>query len=117
MKGTPLSSILLVLLGSVIGSFGAVFLKMGAAHLSKGLRYIVNPQLALGIFLFLASSIPFLMGIKHGELSVLYPMVSFSYVLTLLWSKMFFGEPITAAKVGAIGVILCGLVCIGLGAA
>jgi len=37
-------------------------------------------------------------------------------VLTLFWSKLFFNEPITAGKVGAIGVILCGLVCIGLGA-
>jgi multidrug transporter EmrE-like cation transporter len=116
MKGTPVSSMLLILGASVIGSFGAVFLKMGAAKLKGGLRYIVNPQLAFGIFLFLASSIPFLIGLKHGELSVLYPMVSFSYVLTLFWSKLFFQEPITAGKVGAIGVILCGLICIGLGA-
>ena len=113
---TPLSSIILVLCASVIGSFAAVFLKMGAAKLKDGLRYIVNLKLAFGIFLFLASSIPFLIAIKHGELSVLYPMVSFSYVLTLFWSKMFFGEPITSGKVGAIAVILCGLVCIGLGA-
>lgn len=116
MNSTPISSMLLVLSASVIGSFAAVFLKMGSAHLSKGLHYIFNPQLAFGIFLFLASSVPFLMGIKHGELSVLYPMVSFSYVLTLFWSKLFFGEKITLAKVSAIAVILCGLVCIGLGA-
>ena len=37
-------------------------------------------------------------------------------VLTLLWSKLFFKERITTAKVSAIAVILCGLVCIGLGA-
>jgi uncharacterized membrane protein len=107
---------LLVLGASVIGSFAGVFLKMGAAHLHKGLRNIVNIQLAFGIFLFVASSIPFLIAIKHGALSVLYPMVSFNYVLTLFWSKLFFNEPITTGKVGAIGAILCGLVCIGLGA-
>jgi uncharacterized membrane protein len=116
MTGTPISSILLVLLASVIGSVAAVFLKLGSEHLKHGLHRIFNLQLAFGIFLFLASSIPFLMGIKHGELSVLYPMVSFSYVLTLFWSKLFFKEQITLAKVSAIGVILCGLVCIGLGA-
>jgi len=75
MNKTPLSSILLVLSASLIGSFGAVFLKMGAAHLKRGFRYILNWQLGAGIFLFLASSIPFLIGVKHGELSVLYPMV------------------------------------------
>jgi drug/metabolite transporter (DMT)-like permease len=116
MTSTPVSSMLLVMGASVVGSFGGVFLKMGAAHLKNGLRHIVNPQLAFGIFLFVASSIPFLIAIKHGALSVLYPMVSFKYILTLFWSKLFFKEPITGGKVGAIAVILCGLVCIGLGA-
>jgi multidrug transporter EmrE-like cation transporter len=115
MNKTPLSSILLVLSASLIGSFGAVFLKMGAAHLKRGFRYIVNWQLGAGIFLFLASSIPFLIGVKHGELSVLYPMVSLGYVWTLFWSKLFFNEPITKAKLGALAMILLGIVCIGVG--
>jgi drug/metabolite transporter (DMT)-like permease len=116
MTGTPVSSMLLVLSASVIGSFAAVFLKMGSEKLRHGLLHIFNFQLAFGIFLFVASSIPFLIGIRHGELSVLYPMVSFSYVLTLFWSRLFFNEKITIAKVSAIAVILCGLICIGLGA-
>ena len=73
MSKTPLSSILLVLLASLIGSFGAVFLKMGAAHLNRGFRYILNWQLGFGIALFLGSSVPFVMGLRHGELSVLVP--------------------------------------------
>jgi multidrug transporter EmrE-like cation transporter len=115
MSGTPFSSIALVILASFIGSFGAVFLKMGSAHLAGGLRYIFNWQLAIGIALYLGSSVPFIMALKHGELSVLYPMVSAQYVGTLIWSKWFFGEPITRAKVGAIGLILAGLVCISAG--
>jgi multidrug transporter EmrE-like cation transporter len=112
---TPLSSILLVLFASLIGSFGAVFLKMGAAHLNRGFRYILNWQLVLGIALFLGSSIPFVIGVRHGELSVLYPMVSLGYVWTLFWSKLFFDEPITKAKLGALGMILAGIICIGAG--
>ena len=112
---TPASSILLVLLASVIGSFGAVFLKMGAAKLKGGLRYLINPQLAAGVALFLGSSIPFLMGLKHGELSVLYPMVSLGYICALFWSRLFFGEPITRGKVGALALIAAGIICIGVG--
>ena len=112
---TPASSILLVLFASVIGSFGAVFLKMGAAKLKGGLRYLVNPQLAIGVGLFLGSSIPFLMGLKHGELSVLYPMVSLGYICSLFWSRLFFGEPITRGKVGALALIAAGIICIGVG--
>jgi len=75
----------------------------------------VNGQLGAGIFLFLAFSIPFLIGVKHGERSVLYPMVSLGYVWTLFWSKLFFNEPITKAKLGALAMILLGIVCIGVG--
>jgi multidrug transporter EmrE-like cation transporter len=112
---TPLSSILLVLLASLIGSFGAVFLKLGAAHLNRGFRYILNWHLGFGVALFLGSSVPFLIGLRNGELSVLYPMVSLGYVWTLFWSRLFFDEPITKAKLGALSLILAGIVCIGVG--
>ncbi len=115
MNETPLSSILLVLCGSVIGSFGAVFLKLGAAPLKNGLKYIFNWKLLAGVSLYVGSSIPFVIGLKHGQLSVLYPMVSAGYVCTMFWSKIFFNEPITKAKVGALLMILAGLVCISTG--
>ena len=115
MNKTPFSSIALVFLASLIGSFGAVYLKMGAAHLNRGFRYIVNWQLAFGIFLFVGSSVPYVMGINKGELSVLYPMVSLGYIWTLFWSRLFFNEPITKAKVGALAMVLAGIVCISVG--
>jgi multidrug transporter EmrE-like cation transporter len=112
---TPLSSILLIMLASFISSFGAVFLKLGSAHLSRGIRGLLNWQLAAGIGLFLGSSVPFVMALKHGELSVLYPMVSISYLWAMVWSKIFFREHITGAKIGALAMILLGIVCIGVG--
>jgi len=115
MTATPFSSILLVLLASFIGSFGGVYLKIGAAHLKRGIRGALNWQLAAGILLFLGSSVPFIIALKHGELSVLYPMVSLNYVWTMVWSRMLFKEPITKGKVGALSLILGGIVCIGIG--
>jgi multidrug transporter EmrE-like cation transporter len=112
---TPVSSILLILLASFISSFGAVFLKLGSAHLSRGIRGALNWQLAAGIGLFLGSSVPFVMALKHGELSVLYPMVSISYLWAMVWSKIFFREHVTRAKIGALAMILAGIVCIGVG--
>jgi drug/metabolite transporter (DMT)-like permease len=112
---TPVSSMLLVAAASFLGSFGAVFLKLGAEPMRNGFRHILNWKLAMGIALFLGSSVPYVMGIKHGELSVLYPMVSLSYVFAMAWSKLFFKEHISAGKVAAVGVILAGVVCIGLG--
>lgn len=115
MTGTPLSSMALVLFGSVIGSFGAVFLKSGAAKLKLGFWHILNLQLATGVALFLLSSVFFVLGIRHGELSVLYPMVSLGYVWTLVWSRVFFGEPFTRQKFYGLGLILVGVFFVGLG--
>jgi drug/metabolite transporter (DMT)-like permease len=112
---TPLSSMGLVFLGSIIGSFGAVFLKRGAAHLKDGFWHILNLQLATGVALFLGSSVFFILGIRRGELSVLYPMVSLGYIWTLLWSRLFFNEAFTRQKFFGLGLILLGVFFVGLG--
>jgi drug/metabolite transporter (DMT)-like permease len=86
---------LLVFTASVIGSFGAVFLKMGAERLDGTVLSFVNKRLVLGVTMFLGSSVFYAFGIKGGQLSVLYPMVSLGYIWTLLWSRLFFNVPFT----------------------
>ena len=113
---TPVSHMLLVLLASFIGSFGAVFLKSGAAQLHKGWHYLFHWRLALGVALFLLSSYFFVLGIRPpGELSVLYPMVSLGYIWTLVWSRIFFREPFTHAKFIGLFLIVAGVFFVGLG--
>lgn len=113
---TPASSMLLVLVASFLGSFGAVFLKKGSERLRNGLRYLLlNSHLALGVGLFLTSSYFFVLGIRRGELSVLYPMVSLGYVWTLFWSRLFFGEAFTRMKFAGLFLILVGVFFIGVG--
>jgi drug/metabolite transporter (DMT)-like permease len=107
----------LVLAASFVGSFGAVFLKSGAQKIRGGLRYLIfNAKLAAGVALFLASSAFYLLGLKRGEVSVLYPMVSLANVWTMMWSRIFFKEPITRAKTMGLLLILAGVCFIGLGA-
>ena len=113
---TPLSSIGLVVIASFIGSFGAVFLKAGSAKLGRGvLSLLLNWRLAVGVFAFLLSSVFFVKGLQHGELSVLYPMCALSYVWTLVWSRLFFHEAVTRGKVMGVGLILLGLTFMGIG--
>jgi drug/metabolite transporter (DMT)-like permease len=108
---------LLVLVASFFGSFGAVFLKSGSQKIHQGLRYLVlNVKLAAGVALFLGSSVFYVLGLKRGEVSVLYPMVSLANVWTLFWSRLFFKEPITHAKMLGLALILAGVFFIGLGA-
>ncbi|MCC6362372.1 MAG: EamA family transporter [Bryobacterales bacterium] len=108
---TPVPSMLLILLASFIGSFGAVLLKAGAGRLHRDWRSLVfNCHLAAGVVFFLLSSYFFVLGVRQGELSVLYPMVSLGYVWTMLWSRLFFGEPFTRSKFLGLGMILSGIV-------
>ncbi len=113
---TPLSSIVLVLVGAFIGSFGAVFLKLGAEHMSGSLaRLLSNYWLGIGIALYLASSVFYIMGVAHGELTVLYPMVSLGYIWAILWARLFFKEAFTISKIAGLAMIIVGVALINLG--
>jgi multidrug transporter EmrE-like cation transporter len=113
---TPVSSMLLVLLASFIGSFGAVFLKLGAERLQLQLKsLLLNWRLAAGVAFFLLSSFFFVLGLRRGELTVLYPMVALGYIWTLFWSRLFFCEPFSRNKFLGIGLILAGIVLLNLG--
>lgn len=113
---TPVSSMLLVLGASFIGSFGAVALKHGADRLRPGvLQVFLSWRIGMGVVLFLLSSVLFVAGLKHGSLTVLYPMVSLGYVWTLFWSRLFFREPFNRSKLLGLALILVGVLCIGLG--
>lgn len=104
------------MLASFIGSFGAVFLKSGATQLKMDWRTLAyNWRLAAGVGSFLLSSVFFVMGVRQGELTILYPMNSLGYLWTLLWSRLFFGEPLTRNKFLGLGMILIGVAFLGLG--
>jgi drug/metabolite transporter (DMT)-like permease len=113
---TPVSSMLTVFAASFVGSFGAAFLKAGADRLHRDFRSVlINWRLGVGILFFLASSLLYLRGIREGELTILYPMVSLGYVWTLLWSRIFFGEPFTREKVYGLLLVLTGIVILAVG--
>jgi len=108
-------SMLLVFTASLVGSFGAVFLKKGAARLDGSILSFLNGGLFMGVSLFLGSSVFYALGIRGGQLSVLYPMVSLGYLWTLLWARLFFNEPLTAVKFLGLGLILLGVCFVGMG--
>src|ERR1051326_1611206 len=108
-------SMLLVFAASVIGSFGAVFLKLGAGRLTRSPLSFLNGRLVSGVGLNLGSSVFYGLGLRGGEVSVLYPMVSLGYVWTLVWSRLFFKEPFTKQKFLGLALILLGVVFVGIG--
>jgi multidrug transporter EmrE-like cation transporter len=116
MTTTPVSSMAWIFLCGFIGSFGAVFLKAGAGRLEMNVRSVAtNWRLVAGIGAYLLSSVFFVLGMQRGELSVLYPLVALGYMWTVLWSRLFFGEPLTRNKFIALGLIIVGMALLALG--
>ena len=115
---TPPKAFALVVVASLIGSFGAVFLKAGSRHLQGNLRSLfTNYKLAAGGFLFVISSLFFVRAVSQpgSELSVLYPMVSMSYLWAMVWSRIFFKEAFTRQKFAGLGLIILGIAILQLG--
>jgi len=113
---TPVSAMAWVSFGAFIGSLGAVGFKAGSKRLEISLRSVLkNWQLAAGVAGYLLSSVFFVFGLRTGELRVLFPMVSTGYIWTMLWSKLFFHEPLTRGKLAGLALILAGCVLLGLG--
>lgn len=113
---TPLSSMLFVFVAGFIGSFGAAFLKAASSRLRLNMiSLLTNWHLMAGIVMYGLSSVFFVRGMAQGELSVLYPMVALGYMWTILWSRIFFGEPLTWGKMGGLALIFVGLAMLGLG--
>jgi multidrug transporter EmrE-like cation transporter len=113
---TPVSSMLYVFVAGFIGSFGAAFLKAASSRLRLNLIALLgNGHLIAGIVMYGLSSVFFVRGMAQGELSVLYPMVALGYMWTILWSRIFFGEPLTWGKMGGLVLIFAGLAMLGLG--
>jgi drug/metabolite transporter (DMT)-like permease len=111
---TPVSSMLWVVSASFVGSFGAVLLKAGAVRLARNWgSLLLNWRLAAGAGVYTLSSLLFVRGIAQGELSLLYPLVALGYIWTMLWSRLFFGEPLTKTKFLALFVILAGVAMLG----
>ncbi len=107
-----------MVIASLIGSFGAVFLKAGSKHLKSTLKSLfTNYYLAAGGFLFVISSLFFVRAVSQpgAELSVLYPMVSMSYLWAMVWSRLFFGEAFTRQKFAGLGLIILGIAILQLG--
>lgn len=108
-------SILLVLLASIIGAFGAIFLKKGSKGFSLNIIDLIkNRSIVTGIILYGLSAIMFVSALRYGELSILYPLVSTTYVWVALFSVRILKERMNQYKWLGIVLIVIGVLTIGI---
>jgi multidrug transporter EmrE-like cation transporter len=73
-------------------------------------RLVVNPWI-ISVFVAAAiAALSWMAAMTRYELSVAYPFVASSFVLVLLGSAVFFGEPLNISKVVGVAFIVLGLI-------
>ncbi len=110
VEQTETWAILVVAVCAIIGAIGQLFFKIGSSTVSMDIiSWIFNTKIIAGFVLYAVSSIFFIFALKHGSLSVLYPIIATSYIWVALLAMIFLGETMTFGRWGGIGLILLGV--------
>ena len=121
-KLTREQSIGLVFFCTLISAVAQIFFKKGAEQLPElgPMAIAANPLIALhniplltGLCLYGVFMLLFVVALKDAELSILYPVISFSYVWVALLSLVLFHEKINPLKACGIGIIMIGVIVLG----
>jgi drug/metabolite transporter (DMT)-like permease len=112
-------AVLLVVFCTFLGAAAQILMKMGADHskIHPGLvGMITNPLLLSGYCLYAMVTVLIVVAYKDGELSVLYPIISLSYVWVTALSYFIFHDTLNPYKMTGVAVIICGVAVLGRGA-
>lgn len=105
-----------VIASTAITATAQIFYKIAADKITLDLTTILtNWQLFTGLFLYGIAAVLLILALKYGELSILYPIISLSFVWVNLLSMKFLGELIPLIKWIGIIFIIIGVSFIGFG--
>ncbi|WP_314113082.1 EamA family transporter [uncultured Solobacterium sp.] len=99
--------ILLMLVSSICVCIGQLLWKLSAM---QGLVFML-----VGFVFYGAGALIMIIAYKFGKLSVLQPMLSLNYVLSILLAAFVLREAITLYKVIGVIIITCGVITIAGG--
>lgn len=95
---------------TIIGAFGAFYFKKASEEFSlHPLKLLKNWQFVLAGFLYVISTIGYVILLKHEDLTIMYPLASLQYVWVALLSSWLLSEKITGKKIVGIGFIIIGV--------
>jgi len=93
-----------------VGRIGATEIAAAGDTITRALR---EPRLWLGLMLFGISAMFWLVVLSRVDLSVAYPFVGLSYIVVVLFSRLFLHEQVTALRWLGVVVVAIGIAIIG----
>ncbi len=101
---------------TVLAAIAQPLFKVGANRLSANLTIaglVTDLPLIVGLTLYGLGSVLMILALRHGELSVLYPVISLSYVWVAILSVIIFHEAMTPVKIAGIATVIAGVAVMG----
>ena len=114
-------AIFIVLACTLLVAVGQYLIKLGANRLSHAgllgttIGIFTVPQLFAGYCLYAVFTVMFVYALRHGELSILYPLIALGYVWVTIVAVLAFHDHMNALKVAGLVVIICGVGVLGWG--
>lgn len=108
--------LLAAILCGVVGQFslkaGAKILgPIGAANLVEKIAAMATqPLIIAGLSLYAISSIGFIVVLSRANISIVSPLLSISYLFTVLGGKIVFNEPLPPLRLVGVGLIMTGVI-------
>ena len=99
--------ILLMLLSSICVCIGQLLWKISGTN---GIVFLM-----IGFIFYGVGALVMIVAYKFGSLSVLQPILSLNYIITIILAKSILNESITLFKVVGILIIMVGVILIGGG--
>ena len=105
-------AIVFVLLATIFTTPGQFFYKLGAQRLPI---LWMNWELALAVGLYVVAGIFFILALRYGAVTQVYPILSTTYVWITLAGIFFFNENVTMIHWIGVAIILAGVLFIIFG--
>ncbi|MBW2964294.1 DMT family transporter [Candidatus Woesearchaeota archaeon] len=105
----------IVVLCTIFTAIGSFLLKTGMDRFTPTWDGVLAAYpVLIGLFVYFIGFVMLTTAFRHGELSVLFPFVSLSFVWVAILSYLLLGEHISAMGIGGLGAIVCGVALIGI---
>jgi drug/metabolite transporter (DMT)-like permease len=115
-------SVLLVIAFTLLAATAQMLMKVGTNHMGShstqlgwAIGMATDVPLIAGLALYGIGTGMMIVALKHGELSLLYPLISLSYVWVAILSVLLFHETMNPLKIAGICVIVTGVAVLGRG--
>ncbi len=118
-KGRNVFAYIILAICIVFGAFGQIFMKTGMNQLDKieGINSILKPDTIMGVllnkyvmgglFLYFVAAFLWLAALSTLDVSFMYPLLSFAYIITAFFAYWVIGENVTTMRwVGTVLIVL-----------